>query len=270
MRATAEACTVAEVNDSMPKAMMRPVPRMSMGGSLCGGILRRLAQPARTCRPCGSRVRGLASKPSTTGGSSARKEEDSDKMKERASEPSFMEKLRGVEGFSRPPPPATSQVLVTGGASFAGIGALSLLHFGVSGGSEWTLLLGSFGATAVLVFGAPDVPFSQPRNVVGGHLLAAAVGVCSAQLIALPLDSPWLAAPVAVSLATMAMATTRTVHPPAGGTALIAAMAAPSSAIGALGFGLLVPTGVGALVLVASATLTNNLVTGRRYPQSWT
>ena len=134
-------------------------------------------------------------------------------------EPTFGEKLRGVAGFAPPPRPPLRQVLLTGATSFAGIGALSVLHFGVTAGSDFTLLLGSFGATAVLVFGAPAVPFSQPRNVVGGHLLAAAAGVAAQQLLTLPMGTPALAAPVAVSAAIMLMASTGTLHPPAGGTA---------------------------------------------------
>lgn len=144
-----------------------------------------------------------------------------------------------------------------------------MVHFGLSGGSDLTLILGSFGATAVLVFGAPAVPFSQPRNVLGGHLIAAATGVACQQFVSTPMGSPWLAAPLAVSLALMAMAATKTVHPPAGGTALIAAMAAPSSAVGAMGFGLLVPTTIGCSYLIAVAVLTNNLIVARCYPQSW-
>ena len=185
-------------------------------------------------------------------------------------EPTFGEKLRGVEGFAPPPRPPLRQVLLTGATSFAGIGALSVLHYGVTAGSEFTLLLGSFGATAVLVFGAPAVPFSQPRNVVGGHLLAAAAGVAAQQLLTLPMGTPALAAPVAVSAAITLMASTGTIHPPAGGTALIAATAThgPIATMGPL---LLVPTGLGACGLVASAALLNNALgdAGRRYPQSW-
>ena len=75
---------------------------------------------------------------------------------------------------------------------------------------------------AALVYGAPAVPFSQPRNVIGGHLLAAVVGITSFKLLAVPMGTAALAAPVAVAGSIMGMLATRTMHPPAGGTTLIA------------------------------------------------
>ena len=92
----------------------------------------------------------------------------------------------------------------------------------------------SFGASAVLLYGAPQVPFSQPRNVLGGHMLSCAVGVACHQLISLPMGSPWLAAPVAVAGSIMLMHSTRSLHPPAGGTTLIAVLG--SEQLHALGF----------------------------------
>ena len=37
------------------------------------------------------------------------------------------------------------------------------------------MLIGSFGASAVLLFAAPDSPLSRPRNLLGGHAMAAAL-----------------------------------------------------------------------------------------------
>lgn len=130
---------------------------------------------------------------------------------------------------------------------------------------------GSFGATAVLVYGAPNVPFSQPRNVIGGHLISCFVGVaCYEVLDRQWLQSPWLSVPVGASLALMSMQLTGTVHPPAGGTVLIAVLG--SEQIRDLGFALLVPTLIGALLLVGVALL-NNMVPSRKakapYPKRW-
>jgi CBS domain-containing membrane protein len=84
------------------------------------------------------------------------------------------------------------------------------------------------------------------------------------------LQSAWLSAPVAAALALMAMQLTGTVHPPAGGTVLIAAMG--SDRLHAMGFALLLPTFAGATILVLIAML-NNLVPGRvakaKYPLRW-
>lgn len=86
-------------------------------------------------------------------------------------------------------------------------------------GTAGVALIGSFGATAVLVYGAPDAEFSRFRNVIGGHVLSAAIGVVAASTLGA--DSA-IAAGVAVALAVVAMAFTRTTHPPGGATALIA------------------------------------------------
>ena len=154
---------------------------------------------------------------------------------------------------------------MSGVTSFVGIGALSTIHFGICDGSDLTMVLGSFGASAVLLYGAPAVPFSQPRNVVGGHLLSCAIGVACHEFVSVPMDSPILAAPLAVSCSIVAMHATRTLHPPAGGTTLIAVLG--SDRLHDLGFQLLLPTGSSAAILILVA-LSNNLVR-RRYPTYW-
>ena len=101
--------------------------------------------------------------------------------------------------------------------SFVGLGALSLLHYHGLADSGWSLMIGSFGASTVLLSAAPQVrallraapsdcmrgkaPFSQPRNVIGGHLISSAVSVGVA-MAGLPVA---VAVPAAVSLSIMAM-----------------------------------------------------------------
>jgi len=80
-------------------------------------------------------------------------------------------------------------------------------------------VIGSFGASAVLVYGAPLAEFSQPRNLIGGSVLSALIGVAVYQVFA---DYMVLASALAVSLAIALMYLTRTLHPPGGATALIA------------------------------------------------
>lgn len=72
-------------------------------------------------------------------------------------------------------------------------------------------MMGTFGASAMLLFGSPHVPFAQPRNVLGGHVVSAMVGVAAFQLVG---HIPWLAAALAVSGAIAAMHVTGTLHPP--------------------------------------------------------
>jgi len=78
----------------------------------------------------------------------------------------------------------------------------------------------------------------------------------------------WLCAPLAVSTALMGMQASRTLHPPAVGTALIAVVGSP--ALHALGFSfVLFPVGIGSCLLVASAVFLNNIVPDRTYPKRW-
>ena len=180
---------------------------------------------------------------------------------EKPSAPSFWDKCKGDDGSAAPPLPGMRAVAVSGAGAFAGVGALSLAHFGLFSGSDMTMILGSMGATAALVYGAPAAPFSQPRNVLGGHLISVLIGVGCRMILPLP-----LAVPAAASLSIMAMQGTGTLHPPAGGTTLIAVLGGP--AVVSMGFGLAVPTLLGASTLVAVGCL-NNLDGTRQYPQYW-
>ena len=127
-----------------------------------------------------------------------------------------------------PPPPSALTIAASGLTSFAGIGAISALHFGIAP-HDLTMVLGSMGASAVLLYGAPAAPFSQPRNLFLGHGIACVVGVTAHELISVPMDTPILAAPLAVSGSIVLMHLTRSLHPPAGGTVLIAVLARRSS-----------------------------------------
>ncbi|MEO5334811.1 MAG: HPP family protein [Magnetococcus sp. YQC-5] len=132
-------------------------------------------------------------------------------------------------------------------------------------GTDGVLMIASFGASAVLLYGAPTSPLAQPRNLLGGHLLSAFIGVACYRLLP-QLD--WVAAALAVSVSILVMHLTRTLHPPAGATALIAVIGSPK--IHSLGFIYpLLPVFTGAVLLLAVAVLINNLVPNRRYPLWW-
>lgn len=149
---------------------------------------------------------------------------------------------------------------------FLGMAAVGYLsHWLALRGIEQMYLIGSFGATAILLYGAPSVPYSQPRNLLGGQILSAVVGVAVYQALPEPL---WLAAAMAVSCSMAIMQLTRTIHPPGGATALIAVLG--GERIHALGYWYaLVPVTAGAFVMLAVALLVNNLPRSRRYPLSW-
>ena len=123
----------------------------------------------------------------------------------------------------------------------------------------YPLLIGSFGASAVLLFGANTSPLAQPRNLVGGHLLSACVAVL---MVALFGSSP-LSIAVGVGLAIFVMNVTHTTHPPGGATALIGIQGAVGPKF------ILAPVLLGVLILLLTAIFTNNLVYHRSYPKHW-
>lgn len=129
-------------------------------------------------------------------------------------------------------------------------------------GSE--LMVASMGASAVLLFAVPHGSLSQPWNLVGGHLIAAAIGVACARF----LPDPHLAATLAVALAIGAMHYLHCLHPPGGATALTAVAGGP--AVEALGWDLVVePVLLNVLTLLAIAVLFNLPLAWRRYPLVW-
>jgi len=103
--------------------------------------------------------------------------------------------------------------------SFLAIGSLAALDQL----SANPYLIASFGATAVLIYGAPNAKFSRPKNVFFGHLISAIIGVTITMVfhgLGILTDMKWVACAIAVSLAIIAMMVTGTVHPPGGATAL--------------------------------------------------
>ncbi|MBI5584584.1 MAG: HPP family protein [Deltaproteobacteria bacterium] len=175
----------------------------------------------------------------------------------------YLTKMKG----STKSPPRVSLVEVGWSwiGAFLGIGLVSYIDHFFLQGSDWLLVIGSFGASAVLVYGAIRSPLAQPRNFLGGHLVSAVIGVAAFQ--AFP-DRIWLAAPLAVATAVGAMHLTRTLHPPGGATALIAVIGGDK--IHHLGFYyVLIPVGLGAVIMLAVALLVNNIPRNRQYPEFW-
>ncbi len=116
------------------------------------------------------------------------------------------------------------------------------------------LLIGSFGASAVLLFAAPQSPFSHGRNVIFGHSISAFIGVTAYLLFG---EYPLLAASFAVSTAIACMYMSATLHPPGGATAFIAVMGGPS--IHDLGYlYVFMPCFVGAVLLCAFKKLAHS------------
>ncbi|MCA3009220.1 MAG: HPP family protein [Phycisphaerales bacterium] len=165
----------------------------------------------------------------------------------------FLARFRG-EGAPRPPRAGLPQIAL----AFVGA-ALTIFVLRSAHSPDAMLLLGSFGASCMLCFGAPDAPFSQPRNVVLGHVLCTAIGVASLQLLG---PSPWSLA-LGVGAACAAMMTLRIVHPPAASNPIIVHF-------GGHGWSyVLLPTAAGAALLVVFALLFHAATRPGRWPKSW-
>lgn len=163
---------------------------------------------------------------------------------------------------SRRPPVGLAQILVAWLGAFSGI---ALVAFMVELLPQLQLLvIGSFGASAVLLYGAPRAPFSQPRNLIGGHLISAVVGVACYRYLP---DIPMLQEAAAVATAIALMVATHTIHPPGGATALIAVIG--PEAVHELGWGYVFPVLVGALLMLLVALISNNLYQRGSYPDRW-
>jgi len=165
--------------------------------------------------------------------------------------------LHKIKGHSAcPPRPELKQILTGLLGGTLGIGAVAWLTqlAGVP------LLMAPFGATCVLLFAAPTAPLAQPRNVIGGHLIAALVGIVLLQLLG---NGP-LPMAIAVGLAIASMQLCRAVHPPAGANPLVIMLAG----IDQYSF-LLTPVLAGSVTLVVVALVINNLGAGKRWPSYW-
>lgn len=176
----------------------------------------------------------------------------------------YLRKMRGTTRGS-PPRVSNSEIVWSWLGGFIGILAVSCFNHLWFEGTDLSLLIGSFGASAVLIYGAVRSPLAQPRNLVGGHVVSALAGVVAWKLFH---ADPWLASAIAVATAIALMHLTRTLHPPGGATALIAVIG--SDQIHAIGFTyVLIPATLGPIILLIVALVINNLSPTRRYPEIW-
>ncbi|KAF8881024.1 HPP family-domain-containing protein [Gymnopilus junonius] len=131
-------------------------------------------------------------------------------------------------------------------------------------------IVASYGATAVLIYGAIDVPLAQPRALFGGHFLGALTGICITKLFhLLPTEERfqqllWLAGSLSCATSVVVMQVTGTTHPPAGATALLAAV---NDDVRNMGWYYLPVVLLTSTLALAVALIVNNIQ--RRYPVFW-
>ena len=152
--------------------------------------------------------------------------------------------------------------LVTSFGGFCGILGVYLASQAMLDTQGAVLIVASMGATAVLLFAVPNSALAQPWNVIGGHVVSAAIGVSCSHFIA----DTVIAAAVSVGCAIAAMHYLRCIHPPGGATALTAVIGGP--AVQALGYAyVLQPVLVNAVVILGIAVVFNALLSRYRYPE---
>ena len=139
--------------------------------------------------------------------------------------------------------------------SFLTIGALTLLTYKTEFG---VFLIASFGSTMVLLYGYPESPFAQPKNIFFGHLLTALVGVICLYILPFP---NYILIPIAVGLGVGFMILFNVTHPPAGGNPVIVVMGGVSLEY------LLSPIITGSIIILVFGVVLNKFILKKKYPK---
>jgi len=171
-----------------------------------------------------------------------------------------------MKGTTKSPPAVSfSEIIWSWIGAFWGIASVAFINYNMFQGTDLVMIIGSFGASAVLIYGAIRSPLAQPRNLIGGHVISAIIGVTMYKLLN---SHMWMAASIAVATAIAVMHATKTLHPPGGATALIAVIG--SQKIHNLGYlYVILPAGLGAIIMLVVALLINNIPKSRKYPEFW-
>ena len=148
------------------------------------------------------------------------------------------------------------QSFIAGLFSIITIGILTVLTYKTEFG---IFLVASFGSSMVLLYGYPESPFAQPKNVFFGHLVTATVGMFFLYLIPLPL---FIIIPLAVGFGVGLMILLNVTHPPAGGNPIIVIMGSVS-----LDY-LLSPIILGSIIILVFAIIINKFILKKSYPKS--
>ena len=134
------------------------------------------------------------------------------------------------------------------------IGVLTLLTYKTEYG---IFLIASFGSSMVLLYGYPESPFAQPKNIFFGHLLTSVVGIIFLNLIPLPI---YILIPFAVGTGVGLMILLNVTHPPAGGNPIIVIIGSVS-----LDY-LITPIIIGSLIILFFGIVLNRFILKKKYP----
>ena len=144
--------------------------------------------------------------------------------------------------------------LIAGLFSTITIGVLTLLTYKTTYG---VFLIASFGSSMVLLYGYPESPFAQPKNIFFGHFLTAIIGLFFLYLIPLPI---YILLPLAVGAGVGTMILFNVTHPPAGGNPIIVIMGSVS-----LDY-IINPIIIGSFIILIFGVILNRLILKKKYP----
>ncbi|MGB1593845.1 MAG: HPP family protein, partial [Promethearchaeia archaeon] len=190
-------------------------------------------------------------------------------------------------GNGQPPPRAdwTSTAWTFIGVFLGILVPAAINHFALAANkSEFTLMMGSFGALATLLYAAPASPFAQPRMVIMGHVVALVVSISVDYLVINPLTGgaeasvrdfsstqfipKWLATALVPALSISAMAKLGCINPPAAAASIIY-LAGGRQVKNLQWLYIFMPTLLGCAIMIFVAILVNNLSSRRKFPQFW-
>ena len=146
------------------------------------------------------------------------------------------------------------QSILAGLFSMITIGILTLLTYKTEFG---LFLIASFGSSMVLLFGFPESPFAQPKNIFFGHLITSIVGLTFLNFVPLPL---FLIIPFAVGFGVGLMILLNVTHPPAGGNPIIVILGSVSMDY------LLSPIITGSIIILIFGVIINRFILKKEYP----
>ena len=147
-----------------------------------------------------------------------------------------------------------NQSIISAVFSAITIGILTLLTYKTEFG---VFLIASFGSSMVLLYGYPESPFAQPKNIFFGHLLTSLVGILVLYFIPFPL---YIIIPLAVGIGVSLMIILNVTHPPAGGNPIIVIMGSVS-----LDY-LINPIIIGSIIILIFGVVLNRLILKKKYP----
>ena len=134
------------------------------------------------------------------------------------------------------------------------IGILTILTYKTEFG---LFLIASFGSSMVLLYGYPESPFAQPKNIFFGHLITSIVGVIFLNFVSLPI---YINIPLAVGFGVGLMILLNVTHPPAGGNPIIVILGSVS-----LDY-LFTPVITGSIIILIFGVIINRFILKKSYP----